>query len=414
MIARYLPASVWKRLVLLMGIVGPGLITASAGNDAPGIATYSMAGSFYGLDLLWVLTAATLGAVVLLEMAARMGAATGMGLTAQLRERFGVRATFALVLGLGLANLGTTAAQFAGIAAGSELLGLPALVTVPIIAFAVWFLVARGSYGRVERVLLLLTTYAIAYVITALRISPPWELVVRKALVPSIRLEADYILAGLATVGTTVTPWACAYVQASVVDKGVKPSEYAYTRLDVIFGLVVSSLVSAFIVTAAAVTLHARGIEVDTAAKAALALEPLAGPWARYLFAFGLLGASTLAASVLPLATTYAICEAFGWERGVDRHTEEAPIFYGIFTGLIVLSATFVLIPGVPLFPLMWLSQVLNALILPALAILMIKMASDRKTMKRLVNGRLSNVAASAFTILVSAATIALLAQLLS
>ncbi|KPL22384.1 MAG: Mn transporter [Anaerolineae bacterium SM23_84] len=397
------------RILFLLGVIGPGLITASAGNDAPGIATYSMAGSFYGYGLLWVLLWAAIGAVVLLEMAARMGATTGKGLTELIRERFGVRVTFLITLGILIANLGTTTAQFAGIAASAELFGFTRHAIVPLVALAVWFLVLRGSYERVERVLLFLTLYAVAYVITTFVVRPPWGEVLRQVMVPSVRLEADYLLALLATVGTTVTPWACAYMQASVADKGVTALEYPYTRFDVILGLMVSSLVAAFIVICAAVTLFANGIRVETATQAAQALAPLAGSWAKQLFGIGLFGASVLAASVLPLATTYAICEVFGWERGIDREVGEAPIFYGLYTLLIVASSIVVLIPGIPLFPLMWLSQVLNAVLLPSVMILMLRLANDPRIMKRQRNSPLTNVLATLLAVVITAATFALL-----
>ena len=399
--------------MFLISFVGPGLITASAGNDAPGIATYSMTGSFYGYGMLWVLTWSAVGAIVLLEMSARMGAATGKGLTELIRERFGMRTTFLVMLSLGVANLGTTAAQFAGIASSGELFGVTRYAVVPVAALAVWFLVLRGSYERVEKVLLMLTLYSVAYVATALMVRPPWDQVLQQAIVPRGRLEADFLLAALATIGTTVTPWACAYMQASVADKGISSFEYPYTRFDVVLGLVISSLVAAFIVVSAATTLFARGIRVDSASQAAMALQPVAGQWARQLFGVGLLGASLLAASVLPLATTYAVCEVFGWERGIDRSAHEAPLFYGLYTLLIVLSAVVVLIPGVPLFPLMWLSQVLNAVLLPVIVVLMLRLANDTGLMKGWRNGRLTNVAAALLALAIAAATIALLIQAL-
>jgi Mn2+/Fe2+ NRAMP family transporter len=401
------------RILFLLGIIGPGLITASAGNDAPGIATYSMAGSFYGYGLLWVLLVAALGAIVLLEMAARMGAATGKGLTELIREHFGLRVTFFIMVGLSVANLGTTTAQFAGIAASAELFGLTRYLIVPLAAFAVGLLVLRGSYHRVERVLLLLTLYSITYVVTTFLLRPPWGMVLRQVMTPSLRLDGEYLLAALATVGTTVTPWACAYMQASIADKGVDALEYRYTRLDVILGLIVSSIVAAFIVVSAAETLFANGIRVETAQQAALALEPLAGPWARQLFGIGLFGASLLAASILPLATTYAVCEVFGWERGVDRHVREAPMFYGLYSLQIVLSAVIVLIPGVPLFALMWLSQVLNAVLLPVVVLYMLRLANDTGLMKRHTNSGLTNALATVLAVIITLATVALLADAL-
>jgi len=398
-----------QRALFFLTIMGPGLITASADNDAPGVATYSMAGSTYGYSFLWIVIWITAGETIVQEMAARMGAITGKGLTDLIRERFGVKITFFITLGLVLANLGTTAAQFAGIAASAELFGVTRYLMVPLAALAVWFLVLRGSYERVEKVLLFLTLYAVAYIITAFLVRPPWGQVLQRAMVPTVRLDSDYLLALLATVGTTITPWGCAYMQASVADKGTTMKEYPYTRLDVMFGATLGNLVSGFIIICTAATLFAHGIRVETAEQAALALAPLAGPWARQLFGIGLFGASLLAASVLPLATTYAVCEAFGWERGVDRNADEAPIFYGLYTSLIVLSSIVVLIPGIPLFPLMWLSQVLNAVLLPAILIFMLLLANDAHIMKNWRNSRLTNVLAAVLAAVITLATAALL-----
>lgn len=396
------------RVALFLAVLGPGLITASADNDAPGIATYSVAGSTYGYGFLWILLWITFGEIVVQEMASRMGAVTGKGLTDVIRERFGVRMTFFVMLGLLIANLGTTTAQFAGVASAAELFGVTRYIAVPVAAAGVWLLVSRGSYRHVEKVLLALSLYAVAYVVSAFAVGPDWGEVLHRALVPTIRLEAPYLLAVLATVGTTITPWAAVYMQASVADKGVTMEDYRLTRLDVVVGSAIGNVVSAFIIISTAATLFARGISVDSAEEAAMALAPIAGPWAEVLFGAGLLGASLLAASVLPLATTYAACEAFGWERGLNHAPREAPIFYGLYTGLIVLSALIVLIPGLRLFLLMWLSQVANAVLLPLVLVLMLKLANDSRLMRRWTNRRASNVMVVVLTVLVSAATVAL------
>lgn len=401
--------TVAQRLLLFLSIMGPGLITASADNDAPGVATYSMAGSFYGYSFLWMIVWVTLGEVVTQEMAARMGAVTGKGLTDLIRERFGLRMAFLVMLGLILANLGTTAAQFAGIAASGELFGVTRYLIVPLAAFAVWFLVLRGSYQHVEKALLFLTLYAVAYILSTFLVRPPWGLVLRHTIVPTIHFEPRFLLALLATVGTTMTPWGCAYMQATVADKGVTMKEYPFTRLDVVFGAVMGNVVSAFIIICTAATLFTHGIRVETAEQAALALAPLAGVWAKQLFGIGLLGASLLAASVLPLATTYAVCETFGWERGIDTKPDEAPVFYGLYTFMIVLSAAIVLIPGLPLFPLMWLSQVVNAVLLPAVMVLMLRLANDSSIMKAWRNSRLTNAFATILAALITIATVVLL-----
>lgn len=396
-----------RRALMLLAILGPGLITASADNDAPGIATYSVAGSRYGYGFLWILVWITVGEVVVQETSARMGAVTGKGLTDLIRERFGVRLSLLVMAGLLFANLGTTAAQFAGVAASVELLGISRYIAVPLAALGVWFLVTRGSYRRVEKVLLGLSLYAVAYIVSAILVRPPWGEVVQHAVVPSLKLETPYLLAVLATVGTTITPWAAVYMQASVADKGVTMVDYKNTRLDVVFGAAVGNVVSGFIIICTAATLFAHGISVESAEQAAMALAPVAGRWAELLFGVGLLGASLLAASVLPLATTYAVCEAFGWERGVDRRPDEAPAFYGLYTAQVALSAAIVLIPGLKLFPLMWLSQVANAVLLPVVLILMLKLANDRSILKTWTNSKAANAVTIGLTVLVSAATLA-------
>ncbi len=399
----------WRRVMLFGAILGPGLITASADNDAPGIATYSVAGSTFGYAFLWILVWITLGEVVVQEMAARMGVATGKGLTDLIRERFGVKLTFFVMLGLILANLGTTAAQFAGVASSAELFGVTRYIAVPMAAAAVWMLVLRGSYRYVERVLLVLSTYAVAYIASAILVKPDWGEVLYHTVVPTVQLETKYLLAVLATVGTTITPWAAVYMQAAVADKGVRPEEYGYTRLDVMFGAALGNIVSGFIIIATAAALFAQGIRVETAEEAAMALAPLAGRWAEVLFGIGLLGASLLAASVLPLATTYAVCEAFGWERGIDHRPEDAPMFFGLYTGLIVLSSLIVLIPGLRLFPLMWLSQIANAVLLPVILVIMLRLANSARIMQTWRNRRLSNILTIVLTVLVVLATGSLL-----
>lgn len=398
-----------RRAILFLSIMGPGLITASADNDASGIATYSMAGSIYGYAFLWAILWVTFGEVVTQEMAARMGAVTGKGLTDLIRERFGVRVTFFVIISLALANLGTTAAQFAGVAASGEMFGITRYIVVPLAAFFVWFLVLRGTYKHVEKALLLLSLYAVAYIVSAVKVGPRWGDVLQHIITPTWHLEPHFLLALMATVGTTMTPWGCAYMQASVADKGVSMDEYPYTRMDVIMGAIMGNVVSAFVIICTAATLFTHGIRVETAEQAALALAPVAGQWAKQLFALGLLGASLLAASVLPLATTYATCEAFGWERGINRQADEAPMFYGIYTTMIVLSAGIVLIPGLPLFPLMWLSQVANAVLLPAIMVFMLILANDAGLMKNWRNSRPINAFAVVLAVLVTVATLALL-----
>ena len=407
---RFLKAPAWlQRILFYLSILGPGLITASADNDAPGIATYSMAGSMYGYSFLWLVVVITVGEIVIQEMAARMGAVTGKGTADLIRERFGVRVTAFAMLCLLLANVGTTIAQFAGVAAGTELLGVSRYLTVPFAALMVGFLVLRGSYDNVEKVLLVLCLAALSYVVTAIMVRPPWGEVLRHAVTPTFSRDPNFIFAVLATIGTTITPWGIVYMQASVADKGVEMANYRYTRMDVMFGAAWGNVVSAFIIISTAATLFVYGIRVETAEQAAMALEPLAGTGARYLFTTGLLGASLLAASVLPLSTAYAICEAFGWERGLDQRSREAPLFYGLYVGIIVLSVIVVLIPGIPLFPIMWISQAVNAILLPVLLVLVLKLVNNRRVMGDWVNRRWQNVLAWGLTGLIALVTVVLL-----
>ena len=399
---------VFARLGMYLAILGPGLITASADNDAPGIATYSMAGSTYGYRFLWLLLVITVGEVVVQETAGRMGAVTGKGTADLIRERFGVKITAFAMFCLLLANLGTTVAEFAGVAAATELFGLSRYITVPLAAALVGFVVLRGSYEHVEKVLLVLCLSALSYVISAFMVKPPWGEVLRQAVVPSIQFDTNFILAVLATIGTTITPWGIIYMQASVADKGVDLQKYRLTRMDVTVGAVWGNVVSAFIIICTAATLYVVGISVETAEQAAMALEPLAGVGARYLFAIGLLGASLLAASVLPLSTSYAVCEAFGWERGLNQRPRDASVFYGLYIGIIVFSVLTVLIPGIPLFPLMWLSQSMNAILLPVLLVLVIKLVNDRRIMGEWVNSRFQNIFSWALAIIILLITVVL------
>lgn len=396
----------WVRLAVLLAVVGPGLITASADNDAPGIATYSMAGSVYGYRILWVILVVLVGEIIVMEMAGRLGSVTGQGTADLIREHFGARTTAFAMLCLLIANFGTTVGEYAGVAAGAELFGVSRYIAVPLAALLLGFLVIRGAYRHVEKVLLALSMIALCYIITAFIQRPNWGEVVRQAVTPLVRKDVDYILTLLAVIGTTITPWGIVYMQASVVDKGVPLAEYKYTRLDVVVGSTWGNIVSAFIVICTAARLFVAGIRVETAEQAALALEPLAGIWAKSLFATGLVAAALLAGAVLPLATAYAVSEAFGWERGLDRPFRVAPIFYGLYVGIIVLSVAVVLIPGMPLFPLMWLSQSVNAILLPVLLVLVLKLANDRRLIGRWTNSTWQNVLTWGLTGLIVVATV--------
>jgi len=398
-----------RNILLFLSILGPGLITASADNDASGIATYSMAGSTYGYAFLWLILWVTFGEIVVQEMAARMGAVTGKGLTDLIREEYGPRATIVFITGLFIANLGTTVAQFAGMASVAEMFGLSRYIAVPVGALLVWLLVYKGTYQSVEKVMLVLCLTSLAYIISGIIVRPPWGEVLHGTLVPTFKMERSYIMVMLATVGTTMTPWGCAYLQASVADKGITLNDYKYTRIDVISGAFMGNIVSAFVIISTAAVLFTRGIRVESAEQAALALAPLAGEAAKYLFGVGLLGASLLSAMVLPLSTTYAISEAFGWERGVSVTPRNAPAFYRLYITIIIISALIVMIPGMPLFTIMWVPQVANALLLPYTMYLMLKLANNERLMGKWRNKSLTNVIAAVLLVLVSVVGIALI-----
>lgn len=403
---------IWlKRVLLFLSILGPGLITASADNDAPGIATYSMVGSTYGNNFLWLILIITVGEVVILEMAARMGAVTGKGTADLIRERFGVKMTTFAMFCLLIANLGTTVAEFAGIAAAGELFGISKVITVPVLAVLMSLLILRSNYKVVENILIGLSLAALSYIATVFIIKPDWGVILHDTVRPQIQLTSDYILSILAVIGTTITPWAIFYLQSSIADKDVSIEDYRNTKIDVTFGSAWGNVISACIIIVSAATLFKMGIKVEDAKDAAMALAPLAGEASTILFAVGLLGASLLAVSVLPLSTTYAVCEAFGFERGLNRSFREAPIFYGGFLGIIILSVIIVLIPDMPLFQMMILSQTLNALLLPVILALVLRLANDRALMGNYRNSRLTNILAIAITLLIIFVTAILLLE---
>jgi NRAMP (natural resistance-associated macrophage protein)-like metal ion transporter len=398
-----------RRLSPYLLALGPGLLAAAAGNDAGGIATYASAGASYGYGLLWALVLVTLCVGIVQEMSARMGAVTGKGFSDLVRESFSLRATALILLTLLVANAGIIVSEFIGIAAAAELFGVSRYIAVPVSAVLVWLLITRGSYGWVERIFLVLSLAFLAYIGAAFLARPDWSQVLGQTVRPQLRVEVGYLHLLIALIGTTISPYMQIYVQSSVVEKGVTPADYRYTRFDVIIGTIFAGIVAAFIIIATAATLFPRGIGVDTAADAARALEPVAGRYAGELFALGLLGASLLAAGVLPLATTYMMSEALGFERGVSRSWEEAPIFMGLFTGLIVLGAGVALIPGLPLMQVLVGVYVLNGLLLPVELFAILRLINDRELMGSHVNSPLHNVLAWGIAIVVSLLSLALI-----
>jgi NRAMP (natural resistance-associated macrophage protein)-like metal ion transporter len=381
-----------------MAVLGPGLITASVDNDAGGITTYSVAGATYGYDLLWTLIPITVALIVVQEMSARMGVVTGKGLSDLIRENFGVRVTFWMSIALIVANLGNVIAEFAGVAASLQIFGVPVWVSVPAAALAVWLLVLKGTYRSVEKFFLVASIFYIAYPITLFFAKPDWGEIGAALVVPRIHADAAYVGMLIGMVGTTIAPWMQFYLQAAVVEKGIKPEQYGMSRLDVIAGCVVTDVVAFAIVVACAATLHVAGVTVESAGQAAMALQPLAGKYASWLFAFGLFNASFFAAAILPLSTSYYVCEAFGWESGVDKKYGEARQFYWLYTSILVIGAAVVLWPRLPLVPIMLVSQVVNGMLLPFILIFMLVLINRKKLMGEWVNGRWFNAIAWATT----------------
>jgi Mn2+/Fe2+ NRAMP family transporter len=380
-----------KRLLAYLAILGPGMITANAGNDAGGIATYASVGAEFGYRLLWVLIPITISLGIVQEMCARMGAVTGKGLADLIRERFGVRWTALVMLALLIANGGVTVSEFVGIAAATELLGVPHFVSVPMAAIIIWWLIVNGSYQRVERVFLAMSLVFFGYIISAFMAQPDWSAVAVGLVRPSFSFEHAFIFTFVAVVGTTISPYMQVYVQSSVVEKGVTQENYRETRTDVWVGTVFAILIAFFIVVSTAATLHKYGIRIDSAEDAARALRPFAGRYAEALFAVGLFGASMLAAGVLPLATAYSISEALGFEKGVSRSFREAPIFLGIFTFLVAVGAAIAVIPGLPLIRVLLVTQVINGLLLPVVLFAVMKLVNSRDLMGAHVNGPIYN-----------------------
>ncbi|MEN6370707.1 MAG: Nramp family divalent metal transporter [Armatimonadota bacterium] len=375
--------------------MGPGIITSAADNDAGGITTYSVAGAHFGYQLLWVMVIVTFVLIVVQEMAARMGAVTQKGLGELIREQFGVRWTLFALSVLLVANLATTIAEFAGITASVEILGLTRYIGIPLAAIGVWFLVVRGNFKTVERVFLLLTVLYVTYIISGILANPNWREVANGMLRPTVKPDSEYLLLLIAVIGTTITPWMQFFLQATVVDKGIDMRGYKYQKADVVVGSILTDVVSVFIMIAAAASLHyiaGAPIRIERAEQLAVALKPFAGGYATLLFALGLLGASLLAAAVLPLSTAYTFNEAFGFESGINCRWQEAPAFYGIYTSAIVIGAGVALMPGFnPVKVMIW-SQFVNGLLLPIVLIFMLKLINNKDIMGEYTNSKFYNV----------------------
>ena len=381
----------WKRFVLFLSIMGPGIITANIDNDASGITTYSVAGARFGYGLLWTLIPTTIALVVVQEMVARMGVVTGKGLSDLIRENYGVKTAFFMMLGLLLANFGNTVANLAGWAASMEILGMSKYVMVPVGAVSIWMLVTKGSYRSIEKILLFACLLYGGYVVSGLLARPDWVPVLKSTFVPSVQWDSEYIMLSIAIIGTTITPWMQFYLQSSIAEKGIKKEHYKASRLDVVMGCLITDVISFFVIVTCGALLFPHGIRVNEASEAALALKPLAGEYAYLMFAFSLANASLLGAIIVPLATAYYICEAMGWEAGVNKSFKDAPQFMWIYTLTIALSSLVVLVPGAPLVMLMVLSAVLNGFLLPFVLVYILLIVNDKKVMGEYANPKSYN-----------------------
>jgi len=403
----------WKRLLVFLAVAGPGIITSNVDNDAGGIATYSMAGSQFGYTLLWSLLPIMVALIIVQEMSARMGVVTGKGLSDLIRERFGVKITVALLAGLVVTNFGNVIAEFAGIASSLELFHVPKYVSVPLGAILVWLLAVKGTYKSVEKIFLYACVIYVTYILAGFLAKPDWGVIGRSLVTPSLPVSTGGLAMVIGLVGTTIAPWMQFYLQSAIVEKNVAVKDYKLSRLDVIVGSFVVTIVAGFIVLTCAATLFQNGIRVETAADAAQALAPLAGKYCAALFAFGLLNASLFAASILPLSTAFVVCEAMGWENGVDKTFSEAPQFYGLYTALIFAGAAIVLVPRLPLFPVMYISQVVNGMVLPVILIFMVRLVNNKKIMGEHANSRGYNIVVWATVAVLLALTVAYLAGLI-
>jgi Mn2+/Fe2+ NRAMP family transporter len=384
----------WKGLLIFLAVMGPGIITSNVDNDAGGIATYSMAGAHYGNSLLWTLLPVMLILVIVQEMSARMGVVTGKGLSDLIRERFGVRITVYLPFGILITNFGNIIAEFAGVASSLEIFHISKFVSVPMSAFLVWLLVVKGTYRSVEKIFLFACLFYVTYIISGFLAKPDWAAVGTSLVRPRLDFSPGTLGMIIGLVGTTIAPWMQFYLQASIVEKNIAVRDYKHSRLDVVAGSIIVTIVAGFIILTCAATLFKAGIRVETAADAALALKPLAGRYCAALFAFGLLNASLFAASILPLSTAFIICEGMGWENGVNKRFSEAPQFYGLYSLLVFVGAGIILLPRIPLFRVMLISQVVNGLVLPVVLVFMLVLINSPKLMGPYKNGKAFNVVA--------------------
>jgi len=402
--------TLFSQIGLFLAILGPGIITGSVDNDAGGITTYSVAAAVYGYNLIWTLIPSFIVLVVIQEMNARMGIVTGKGLADLIRENAGVKITFFIFIGLLIADVGNTTTEFAGVAGSMEVFGVSKYISVPIVGFLIWFLVVKGTYKIAERIFLLFSVSLLMYVVSALMGKPHWGEIGHAIIHPQLEINTHSISMIIGIIGTTIAPWMQFYMQSSVIEKGLKMKQYKYTLIDIVVGCVATVVVAFFIMVACASTLHENGIQINEAKDAALALKPLAGEFASQLFAFGLFIASVFSATILPLATAFYVCEAFGFEAGIDKKWDEAKEFYILYTGILVVGAAIILIPNAPLIAISLWTQVINGMLLPVVLVCMILLVNNKKIMGEYVNKPVNNIIGwSAVTVLVVLSLILLL-----
>ena len=377
---------IWRNILIFFALLGPGIITGSVDNDAGGITTYSVAGALYGYKLLWTMIPAFIVLLIIQEMNARMGIVTGKGLADLIRENAGVKVTFFIFVGLLIADLGNTTTEFAGVAGSMDIFGISKYISVPISLALVWLLVVKGNYKIAERIFLVFSVLLLMYIVSAVMGKPHWGEIGTAMIHPHMEFNAPYLAIVIGIIGTTIAPWMQFYMQSSVIEKGLKMRDYKYTLVDIVIGCLVTVIVAFFIIVACASTLHVNGIKINEAKDAAMALKPLAGGLASTLFALGLFVASIFSATILPLATAFYVCEAFGFEAGIDKRWNEAPEFYFLYTGILILAAGIILIPNAPLIEISIWSQVVNGILLPVVLVCMILLINNKKIMGKHVN----------------------------
>ncbi|MBF0485958.1 MAG: Nramp family divalent metal transporter [Candidatus Omnitrophica bacterium] len=398
-----------RNVVVFLAILGPGIVTGSVDNDAGGITTYSVAGALYGYNLLWTLIPSFIALLVIQEMNLRMGMITGKGLADLIRENFGVKVTAFIFLGLIIADIGNTATEFAGVAGSMSIFGVTKYISVPVTAFAVWILATKGNYKIAERIFLFFSFCLLFYIVSAVMAKPDWVAIGTAFIKPHVKMDNEYLSIVLGLIGTTIAPWMQFYMQSAVIEKGITIKDYKFALLDVIIGCTATVVVAFFIIVSCAATLYKNGVVIKEASDAAMALKPFAGVLASQVFAFGLFIASAFSATILPLATAFYVCEAFGLEAGIDKRVDEAPQFYWLFGSIIVIAVGIILWPNAPLIAITIWTQVINAMLLPVVLMSMIYMVNSPFIMGQYVNNRAQNIIGWSTTIILIGLTALLL-----